>query len=252
LNVYIIQNLFSFKKITFAQMLAIVTGASRGIGRSICFALAAEGYDLVVCARTIDGLNQLKLDIGKKLPNTHFDLFTVDFNDIEQVKIFAEKVNQKFSKIDLLVNNAGIFIPGLFSEEKDAFIEMHWNVNFKSAWYLTKLLVGKMKLEKAGHIFNICSVTSISPRYDAASYSVSKMALYGFSKVLAEELREFNIKVTAILPASVNTSSWDGINAPRHEFIQPEDVANALIAALRNSSGAYTEEIILKTLNKKL
>jgi short-subunit dehydrogenase len=231
-------------------MVALITGATRGIGRSLCFAFAQEGFDLIVSARTEQDLLELKKSINGNFPTINVDCYPVDFNEIDQVKLFAIQVSEKYNTIDVIVNNVGVFIPGTISNEEDDVFEKHLNVNFRSAWYLTKPLLQIMKNRRSGYIFNICSTASVSLRSDAASYSISKMALYGFSKALSEELRDYNIKVTAILPSSVNTSSWDGIDAPKNEFIQPEDISNAVIGALTNSKGAYTEEIMIKTLNK--
>jgi short-subunit dehydrogenase len=106
-----------------------------------------------------------------------------------------------------------------------------------------------MRQQKKGHIFNICSVAAKNARKDAPSYSISKYALKGLNDVLREEMRQYNVKVTAIYPGSVNTASWDGIDAPVDTFVQPEDVASVVINALQFSSGALAEELVVTPLD---
>src|SRR6478736_764760 len=95
--------------------------------------------------------------------------------------------------------------------------------NLYSAYHLSRALIGSMIERKRGYIFNICSTASITPYINGGSYCVSKYALYGMTKVLREELKEFNIKVTAVLPGATKTDSWEGVELPDDRFIKPED-----------------------------
>ena len=124
------------------------------------------------------------------------------------------------------------------------------NTNLNSAYYITKHIAVNMGNNNNGHIFNICSVLSLSPRVDAATYTISKHALKGFNDVLREEMREHNVKVTAIYPGSINTSSWEGIEAPKEKFVQPEDIAKTVKTCLQISKNANIEEVVIKPLDK--
>ena len=124
------------------------------------------------------------------------------------------------------------------------------NTNLNSAYYITKHTAVNMGNNNNGHIFNICSVLSLSPRVDAATYTISKHALKGFNDVLREEMREHNVKVTAIYPGSINTSSWEGIEAPKDNFVQPEDIAKIVKTCLQISKNANIEEVVIKPLDK--
>ena len=106
-----------------------------------------------------------------------------------------------------------------------------------------------MRKQKNGHIFNICSVASIMVIENAGSYSVTKAAMLSLNNILRSELAPYNVKVTAILPGSTLTASWEGTNLPSDQFVQPEDVANSLSAILELSSGANVDELIIKPLN---
>ncbi len=231
-------------------MLAVISGATRGIGRALSFAFAAEGLNLAITARSESDLKTLSEELKLKYPLIEVLFYSADFSKKEEIKAFNSAILEKFQVPEVIINNVGIYTIGKVSEESDEEFEQNMAINFNSAWYFTKPFLPALKIKGKGHIFNICSVVSKEPRASAASYSISKMALYGFNKVLCEEMREYNIKVTAVLPGSVNTSSWKGINAPIETFVQAEDISSAIIAAYKTSAFALTEEIIIKPLDK--
>jgi 3-oxoacyl-[acyl-carrier protein] reductase len=231
-------------------MFAVISGASRGIGRALAFALAKEGYNLALGARNMAKLKEVKEEISLQFPSLTVFIKKVDFGIPEQVQKFAKDIKQQ-GTVGIIVNNVGVYTPGTVSTEEDSLLARHMNTNLYSAWFLTRPFLNEMKERGSGHIFNICSVASKTPRANAASYSISKMALYGFHQALCEEMREWGVKVTAIVPGSVNTSSWDGIPAPLESFVQPEDVANAVLNALNTSANAFIDEVVIKPLNKE-
>ena len=106
-----------------------------------------------------------------------------------------------------------------------------------------------MRTRRSGHIFNICSIASKTVVENAGSYSVTKTAMLSLNNVLRKELAQYNVKVTAILPGSTLTASWEGTTINPAKFVQPEDVANTLYAILNLSSGANVDEVILTPLN---
>ena len=163
-----------------------------------------------------------------------------------QVKSFTEFVSSLNRTVDILVNNAGFFTPGLVTEEPEGALESMINSNVYSAYYTTRGLVGQMKLNRSGHIFNMCSIASITAYPNGGSYAISKFALLGFSKVLREELKGHGIRVTAILPGATRTASWDGVELPDERFIKPEDVADAVYAAYALSGRSVIEELIIR------
>ena len=126
---------------------------------------------------------------------------------------------------EVLVNNAGVFLPGMIETEVDGALEHMINTNLYSAYHLTRSLMPEMKRLKKGYIFNMCSIASIKAYANGGSYGISKFALYGMTKVLREELKEFNIKVTAVLPGATLTASWEGVDLPEERFIKVEDIA---------------------------
>ena len=227
-------------------MKAVISGATKGIGRAIAEILAAEGYDIAVCARNASDLEALKADFAKKYPKITVLTQVADVRDKKQVLEFAAKITNCWSKLDVLVNNAGIFTPGNITQEADGVFEQLMETNLYSAYYLTRALIPLMINHKHGHIFNICSVASLMAYPNGGSYSISKFALLGFSKALREELKQKSVKVTAILPGATWTDSWAGVSLPEARLMQAKDVAIALLAATKMSPSAVMEEIVMR------
>ena len=227
-------------------MNAVITAATKGIGKAIALNLAKKGYNLAICARTEDDLTALKEELK------HYDVnvytMVADCAIKEQVMAFCDFASANFTEIDVLVNNAGTYLPGSILDESDEAFEFQQLLNVNSTYYLSKYIGKIMRTQRKGHIFNICSVASIMVIENAGSYSVTKAAMLSLNNVLRAELAPYNVKVTAILPGSTLTASWEGTNLPSSQFVQPEDIANSLSAILDLSSGANVDELILKPL----
>jgi 3-oxoacyl-[acyl-carrier protein] reductase len=229
-------------------MNAIVTGATKGIGKSISLQLAANNFNLALCARNWQELEDFKKVILELYPTLTILIFKANLEINREVQDFANFVETHFPFTDVLINNAGLFIPSALLDEDDRAFDRQMQVNVKTPQLLSKIFGKKMKEEKKGHIFNICSIASINPAENAGSYSVTKFALLGLTKVLRMELMSYGVKVTAILPGSTLTSSWDGTTIPANRFVNPEDVASAVLNSLRMSVGANVDEIIITPL----
>lgn len=218
----------------------VITGASRGIGKTIAEKFARKNHRVIICSRDEQKLSELK-----KL-NATIITFSCDISKKEEVQRFGDFVLQTFDKIDVLINNAGIFLPGKITEEDDGILENIINTNLYSAYYLTRRLVPEFIKQKDGHIFNMCSVASIKAYENGGSYSISKFALLGFSKTLREELKEHNIKVTSVLPGATLTDSWQGTDLPESRFSKPEDIADLIYAITQLSKFSVVEDIVIR------
>lgn len=225
--------------------LVVVTGGTKGIGRAILERFASAGFDVATCARKQADLIQLKEDVEKKYL-VKVSVQTADMSDKNQVKVFTDFINKLSRPVDVLVNNAGHFVPGQVMEEPDGTLESMIEGNVYSAYYATRGLIGSMKSNKSGHIFNMCSIASIMAYPNGGSYAISKFALLGFSKVLREELKEFGIRVTAVLPGATKTASWAGSTLPDSRFMKPEDVAEAVFSAYSLSPHSVVEELLIR------
>jgi short-subunit dehydrogenase len=146
--------------------------------------------------------------------------FKADMAEKLQVHAFTEFVRSLGRPVDVLVNNAGHFIPGEIATEPEGTLESMINANLYSAYYTTRGLVGGMKEKKRGHIFNICSIASIKAYANGGSYAISKFAMLGFSKCLREELKQDGIRVTSVMPGATQTRSWEGAGLPDERFMK--------------------------------
>jgi short-subunit dehydrogenase len=225
---------------------AIVTGATKGLGRAISEQLAAQGFDLCVCARTESDLELMQTEWAERFPQSNLHVFPVDMSKKSEVMEFAVFVRKTWNQLDILVNNAGIFIPGRVSDEREGTLETLLEANLFSAYHLTRAVLPIMLPFHKGHIFNMCSVASIMAYPNGGSYSISKYALLGFSKCLREEMKNEGIKVTAILPGATWSDSWRGVDLPDERLMKAEDVAKTLWAAYQLSESAVVEEIIIR------
>src|SRR5688572_25283754 len=226
--------------------LIVVTGGSKGIGRAIIEKFASHGFDVATCARNQVELKKLEMQIKKSFPSSSVYTTTADMADKQQTKSFVDFVSELKRPVDVLVNNAGYFVPGSISTEPEGTLESMIHANLYSAYHTTRGLIQAMKDRKAGHIFNMCSIASIKAYSNGGSYAISKFALLGFSKCLREELKEFGIRVTAVIAGATKTASWEGVNLPDQRFMKAEDVADAIFATYSLSGRSVVEELIIR------
>jgi short-subunit dehydrogenase len=187
----------------------------------------------------------LKDEIESAYPGINFQVHHADLTDRQQVKSFVSFVQTHSSGVDVLVNNAGVFVPGEVQNEAEGVLEQMLQANLLSAYHITRGLLPAV-INNRGHIFNICSVASIMPYPNGGSYSISKYALLGFTKVLREEMKTKAVRVTAILPGATYTSSWEGSELPEERFINPADLAHSVWGAYALSPRSVVEEILIR------
>jgi len=222
----------------------VVTGGTKGIGRAIIEKFAAEGFEIITCARNADDLNALKKAVEKQY-SVKVHTSVVDVSKKNEVEAFGDFITA-IGDVHVLVNNAGIFVPGQVHDEADGIFEQLMTTNLNSAYYLTRKLIPSMKSAKRGHVFNMCSTASIMPYVNGGSYCISKYAMLGMTKVLREEMKTFDVKVTAIMPGATYTASWEGSDMPEDRFMKSEDLADSVFSAYSLSKSAVVEEIIIR------
>ena len=224
----------------------VITGASKGIGKALAAAFAAEGARLFLCARNATQLNNTVAELQLQYPGVVIKSTTADLSVKDQTIAFGKWINQQVTAVDILVNNAGQFLPGSAHNEPDGILEQMIQTNLYSAYHLTRTLLPAMMEYKQGYIFNICSIASLQAYSNGGSYSISKFALMGFSKNLREELKPYNIKVAAVYPGAVLTDSWGNYDNSNHRIMEATDIAAMILAACKLSAGAVMEDIILR------
>ncbi|MCW3123242.1 MAG: short-chain dehydrogenase/reductase [Flavipsychrobacter sp.] len=231
---------------------AIITGATQGIGKAIAEKLLSEGYAIAICSRNNDNLKAAAAAWNEQYPTASIITYSADLSNKEEAGAFGDVVLSNFDTIDLLVNNAGMYLPGTIADEPDTLLETMIGTNLYSAYHLTRKILPAMKRQKAGHIFNICSIASLRAYPNGGSYSISKYALLGFSDNLREELKEYNIKVTAICPGATYTLSWEGSDVPPERIMEAGDVAEMLWSASKLSPQANVEQIVMRPVKGDL
>jgi short-subunit dehydrogenase len=227
-------------------MNAVITGASRGIGKATARIFALHGYDLYLCSKNEKNLFETMGELKKDFPNVSVDGKAFDLGKKQQAQLFGEWVSSNADNIDVLVNNAGSFIQGDVSDEPDGALEEMIEVNLYSAYHLTRTVLPKMMAAKTGHIFTLCSIASLGAYPNGGSYSISKFALLGFTKNLRRELQPHGIKVTAIIPGAAYTDSWRASGVSEQRLMEADDIAKVIYDATLLSPQAVIEEIIIR------
>ncbi|MFK7952296.1 MAG: SDR family oxidoreductase [Ekhidna sp.] len=228
-----------------SERLMVVTGGTKGIGKAIVERFAKDAWVIATCSRNEDDLLKLKDEIMERF-GISIKCFGADLSKKDQVQDFAEFVRMLAMPVEILVNNSGTFIPGLVHEEPDGALESMIETNLYSAYNLSRAIIPAMKKEKKGHIFNMCSVASFMAYPNGGSYSISKFAMYGMSKALREEMKEFGVRVTSVMPGAVLTPSWEGVDLPEDRFIKPEDIAETIHATYQLSKRSVVEDIVIR------
>ena len=224
----------------------VVTGASKGIGKAIAEKFGIAGNNLFVCSRSEKDLSELSKDIMQENNNVFVNYFASDLSTKEGVIFFGEWLLKQDINIDILVNNAGLFIPGNVYDEEEGTLEKMIELNLYSAYRLTRMLLPSMMKNRNGHIFNMCSIASLQAYNNGGSYSISKFALMGFSKNLREEMKPHNVKVTAVYPGAVYTSSWEGSGVNPGRILEVNDIAELVVATSKLSPQACVEDLVIR------
>lgn len=227
-------------------MNAVITGASRGIGKAVAEIFALHGYNLFLCARTEATLLQTIEELQTRFPSVSVDGKAIDISQKQSAQLLADWVLTNTDTIDVLVNNAGSFVQGNVSDEAEGALEQMLGVNLYSAYRTTRALLPRMKAQHSGHIFTVCSIASLAAYPGGGAYGISKYALLGFTRNLRAELKEAGIKVTAVIPGAVYTDSWKGSGVPPERIMEAEDLAKMMFAASQLSPAAVVEEIVLR------
>lgn len=210
---------------------AVVTGASRGIGRATARALHARGAAVGLVARSGDELGELAASLG---PRVH--PVTADVADRGQVEAALAEVADSLGPVDLLVNNAGVgAYASMLEESPDAF-ERLMRINYLGTVYATLAVLGPMVARRRGHIVNVASVAGKLGAPFEAAYSASKFAVVGMSESLAAEVHPFGVRVSLVNPGPVDTSFTDARGVPFQRSVprpvRAERVAASIVAAV--------------------
>ena len=232
---------------------AMITGATRGIGKQIALTLANEGYNIVLNYRTKnDELIQAKNEIESK--NVKCLTVQGDVTNFEDCKQMIESAIKEFGKVDVLVNNAGITKDMLLARMKEEDFKQVIDVNLVGTFNMTKNVISYMMKARNGRIINISSVVGIAGNAGQTNYSASKAGIIGFTKSLAKEVASRNILVNAVAPGFIETNMTDVLkqevkdeiakNIPLKRMGTPKDVANVVKFLASEDSSYITGQVI--------
>jgi 3-oxoacyl-[acyl-carrier protein] reductase len=230
--------------------IALVTGATEGIGRAIGFALGRAGYRVGVCARTGPKVEALLADLRKEGITAAGQ--AADVGNPESVRSLIQTITTELGPVDTLVNNAGIAIFRPFSELSLEDWDATMATNLRSLFLMTREVLPGMRERKSGVIVNVASLAGKNAIAGGTAYVASKHAVLGFSRSLMLEVRKEGIRVLAICPGSVDTALIRNIRKPADSaaaMLQPEDVAQAILDALRMPVRALVSEIDIRPAN---
>lgn len=229
---------------------ALITGAGKGIGRAVALALAKEGVQVGLVARTEKDLQAVAQEINALGVKTA--VATADVSDIHSVNTAVAKIRQELGAIDILINNAGTAAFGKFLELTPEQWENQIKVNLFGVYYTTRAVLPEMIERQTGDIVNVSSTAGLKGAPVTSAYSASKFGLMGLTDSLMQEVRKHNIRVTALTPSTVVTDlakSANLINNNEDRVMHPEDFAELLVAHLKLNRRVFVKDASIWSTN---
>lgn len=231
-----------------AGQVALVTGASRGIGLAIARRLGQMGARLALCARTRDRLERA----ADSLRQQGFPVLAVvaDVANAASVAALVEQTHRTLGEIDILVNNAGIGTFGPVQEITEADWDAVLDTNLKGVFLCTRAVAPQMIRRRRGHVINISSLAGKNAFAGGSAYCASKWGLMGLSYCMAEDLRGYGIRVSVICPGTVHTEFSPHAGKDPQKMLQPEDVAHAVAMLLTQAPQSFISEVLIRPTQK--
>jgi 3-oxoacyl-[acyl-carrier protein] reductase len=222
---------------------ALITGAGKGIGKAIAIALAKEGVNVILVARTQSDLDEVATEVNKL--GAQSVALAADVSDIDSVNKAVAEALDKFKTIDILINNAGIAAFGKILEMEPQAWERIIQVNLMGTYYTTRAVLPNMIARQTGDIINISSTAGLKGNASTSAYSASKFAVLGLTESLMQEVRKHNIRVTALTPSTVATEMAKDLkltDGNPETVMQAEDVAELIVAQLKLNRRVFIKD----------
>jgi 3-oxoacyl-[acyl-carrier protein] reductase len=227
---------------------AIVTGASRGIGFAVAQRLAKMGAKLSICARDPQKLERAATDLRQSAAAVF--AASVDVTCADQIESFVSATGKNLGPVHILVNNAGI---GYFGPTHEAS-EHNWDsvldTNLKSVFLMSKAVAPEMIERRGGHIINIASLAGKNAFRGGGIYCASKWGLLGLTGCMAEDLRQYDVRVSAICPGSVATDFSPHAGKDASKLLQAEDIAHAVEMIVTQAPQSFISEVLMRPTQK--
>jgi 3-oxoacyl-[acyl-carrier protein] reductase len=229
---------------------ALITGAGKGIGKAVALALAAEGVNVILLARTAADIDQVAKEV--EALGVKSLALTADVADIYAVDSAVATTLAKFETIDILINNAGVGKFGKFLELSPEDFEHIIKVNLMGTYYTTRAILPGMIDQQSGDIVNISSTAGLKGAAVTSAYSASKFAVMGLTESLMQEVRKHNIRVTALAPSTIATDMAKDLNLTDgnpDKVMQAEDFAELIVAQLKLNRRVFIKESSIWSTN---
>lgn len=220
----------------------VITGASKGIGKSVAFALAEEGAGLALCSRNTDAVNRFIPELPDKDSRTI--AYNCDVTKEKDIKNVVDSILKEFGRIDILINNAGVWITDRVAESSVADFAALMDTNYMGTYMFTRYVLPGMIENKSGDIINISSILGQFGASSKSGYCASKFAVMGFSEALRNEVKNNNIRVIVVCPGTTNTDLF-GEPVDSEKSLSPDDVAETVRLALILPRRATLNEITI-------
>ena len=229
-----------------AGKVALVTGASRGIGRAISVALAGEGATVVLAARAVEKLEETAEQVGRAGGEAR--IVTTELTDEDSIKNLVEVVREKYGKLDILVNNAGVTHSAKLEDTATEDWEKCMKINARAPFILCREALPLLRKTRTGCIINISSVVGVKGYPLQSAYTSSKHALRGMTISLAEELRGSSVRVHLLCPGGVNTEMVGSVrpDIKKEDLIQPEEIAELVLYLTTHKGNAVMDELHIR------
>jgi 3-oxoacyl-[acyl-carrier protein] reductase len=233
---------------SLSGQVALVSGAGRGIGAAIARKLGSLGATTVLCGRTLE---HLQATAAQASGLGRFEVAQCDVTSLESVQTVATHVEKTFGRLDILVNNAGV---GAFAGPLHQLTPDDWekvlNTNLRGVFYCIRSFAPLMIKAKSGHIVNISSLAGKNALPDGAAYAASKWGLNGLSYSVAEELRQYGIRVSVVCPGSVDTELSPHTGKDSKKMLQPNDIAHVVAMLVTQAPQSFASEVLLRPTQK--
>jgi NAD(P)-dependent dehydrogenase (short-subunit alcohol dehydrogenase family) len=225
---------------------SVVTGGTKGIGRAIGEALVLEGANVVITARNADELHRVASEMNS-LGNGRAVGHSCDVRNYSEVKNLFARVADDYDRLDILVNNAGVGIFGSVESTPPENFETVLRTNLFGVFYCCHEAIPLMKKSGGGYIINVSSLAGANPHPQMSAYNASKFGLNGFSEALMQEVRYDGIKVSYIMPGSVNTTfGGDQPSAENSWQLQPSDIARVVVDLLNHDERSLPSRVEIR------
>lgn len=231
---------------------ALVTGAGKGIGRALALALAGEGVHVGLVARTAADLEQVAAEVRDRAPGARVASVAADVGDRAAIEGAVRRIAAELGAIEILINNAAIAEFGSVLEMEPETWERIHRVNVLGTLHATRAVLPAMIERRRGDIVNVASTAGEKGAATTAAYAASKAAVLRLTESLQAEVRKHDIRVTALLPSTVNTAMAAGVGlkiGPEERMMQPEDVAALVVGMLRLPARVFVRDVSLLTTN---